>query len=94
LRGRRDIEDANISNGDALADEVEINLNILCALMLGGVGGEVGSADVVAADEGNPRQGLVQLLNKLTEPAHHCHVVGHDAVLCLSTRTGDDVSEL
>jgi hypothetical protein len=28
------VEDANISNGDALVDEVEINSNMLCALML------------------------------------------------------------
>jgi hypothetical protein len=40
LGGHWDVEDANISDGDALVDEVEINLNILGALMLGGVGGE------------------------------------------------------
>jgi hypothetical protein len=37
LGGRRDMEDANISNGNTVTDEVEINLNMLDALMLDGV---------------------------------------------------------
>jgi hypothetical protein len=32
------VENANISNDDALVDEVEINLNMLCALLLDEVG--------------------------------------------------------
>jgi hypothetical protein len=50
LGGRRDM---NISDGDTLANEVEINLNMLRALMLDGVGGEVDCADVVAVDQGS-----------------------------------------
>jgi hypothetical protein len=34
------VEGANVSDGDTLADEVEINLNMLCALMLDGVSGD------------------------------------------------------
>jgi hypothetical protein len=36
LGSHRDVEDTNISDGNALADEVEINLNMLGALMLDG----------------------------------------------------------
>jgi hypothetical protein len=50
LRGCRDVEDANFSDGDALADKVEINLNMFGALMLNGIGGEVDHANVVAAN--------------------------------------------
>jgi hypothetical protein len=50
LGGRRDM---NISDGDTLANEVEINLNMLRALMLDGIGGEVDCADVVAVDQGS-----------------------------------------
>jgi hypothetical protein len=32
------VENASISNDDALVDEVEINLNMLCALLLDEVG--------------------------------------------------------
>jgi hypothetical protein len=46
----------DISNGDTLADEVEININMLCVLMLDEVGEEVDRADVVAIEEGSPRQ--------------------------------------
>jgi hypothetical protein len=41
LGSRQDVEDSNISDGNALVDEVEINLNMLGALMLDGVDGEV-----------------------------------------------------
>jgi hypothetical protein len=58
--GSQDSEDANISDDNALADEVEINLNILGALMLDGVGGEVDRADIVTVDQGGPRQGAEQ----------------------------------
>jgi hypothetical protein len=45
----------NIFDGDALMDEMEINLNMLGTLMLDGVGGEVECADVIMIDEGSPR---------------------------------------
>jgi hypothetical protein len=49
------MEDANISTaGDPLADKVKIDLDMLRALVLDGVGGEVDGADVVAEDEGAP----------------------------------------
>jgi hypothetical protein len=41
------VEDANISTGDPLADKVKIDLDMLRALVLDGVGGEVDGADVV-----------------------------------------------
>jgi hypothetical protein len=41
----------NISNGDALTDEVEVDLNMLGALMLDGIGREVDCADVVTIDQ-------------------------------------------
>ena len=56
------MEDTDVSNGDAFADEVEINLNMFRALVLDGVGGEVDGADVVAVDECAPGQQAVKLL--------------------------------
>jgi hypothetical protein len=88
------VEDTNVPDGNVLADEVEINLNMLGALVLDGVGGEVDGVDVVAVDQSGPRQGVVQLHEQLTKPAHLRHVVGHGAVLCLSAQTGDDVMAL
>jgi hypothetical protein len=59
LRSRRNVEDTNIPDSNVLADKVEINLNMLGALVLNGVSGEVDGADVVAVDQSGPRQGVV-----------------------------------
>jgi hypothetical protein len=42
-----------------LVDEVEINLDMLGALVLNEVGGEVDGADIVTVDQSGPRQGTV-----------------------------------
>jgi hypothetical protein len=48
------VEDTNIPDGNTLVDKVKINLNMLGALMLNGVGGEVDGTDVVAVDQSGP----------------------------------------
>jgi hypothetical protein len=48
------VENMNISDSDALANEVEINLNMLGKLMLNGIGGEVDRANIVTVDQGGP----------------------------------------
>jgi hypothetical protein len=88
------VEDTKVPDGNALVDKVEINLNMLGALVLNGVGGEVDGAEVVVVDQSGPRQGDVQLHKQLTKPACLCHAVGHGAVLRLSARVGDDVLTL
>jgi hypothetical protein len=49
------VEDTNITDDNVLADKVKINLNMLGALVLNGVGGEVDGADVVVVDQSDPR---------------------------------------
>jgi hypothetical protein len=44
------VEDSNVSNSNTLMDEVEINHNMLGALMLDGVNGEVDDVDIVVVD--------------------------------------------
>jgi hypothetical protein len=63
----RDVEDTHISNGDMLTDEVVVDLYMLGALMLDGVGGGVDIVahlriDIVAVDQSDPRLGVMQLL--------------------------------
>jgi hypothetical protein len=41
------MQDTEITNGNTLADEVEVNLNMLRSLMLNRVGGHADAADVV-----------------------------------------------
>jgi hypothetical protein len=45
------VEDTNVLDGNVLVDKVKINLNMLGALVLNGVGGEVDDADVVAVNQ-------------------------------------------
>jgi hypothetical protein len=85
------VEDMNVPDGNTIADKVKINLNMLGVLVLNGVGGEVVDADVITVDQSGPRQGAVQLHKQLSKPICLCHTVGHDTVLRLSARMGDDV---
>jgi hypothetical protein len=88
------VEDTNVPDGNALTEKVKINLNMLGALVVNRVGGEVDGVDVVVVDQSGPRQGAVQLHKQLTKPTHLYHAIGHDAVLHLSARTRDDVLTL
>jgi hypothetical protein len=51
LQCRWDMEDADLTDGNLLLDEMKINLHMLRALILNGVGGEIHNADVVTVDE-------------------------------------------
>jgi hypothetical protein len=88
------VEDANAPDGNALKDKVEISLDMLGALVLDGVVGEVDGTNVVAVDQSGPPQGVVQLHKQQTKRTRRCHVVGHVAVLRLSARMRDDVLTL
>jgi hypothetical protein len=77
---------SHIPNGDVLMDEVEVELGMLRALMLDGVGGEVHGANVVTIDKGAPHQRTMQLLEYLTKPCRLGDAVSHSAVHGLGAR--------
>jgi hypothetical protein len=84
------MKNPHISDGNPLANEIEVELDMLHALMLDGVGGKIHDADVVAIDKCDPGQQIVQLLEQLTKPCRLGDVVGHSAVLGLGTGAGDN----
>jgi hypothetical protein len=45
------VQDADITDGNTFLDKVEVDLDMLCTLVLKEVGGDVDDADVVAVDE-------------------------------------------
>jgi hypothetical protein len=45
------VQDTDITDGNAFPDEVEVDLDMLCMLMLNEVGGELDGADVITVDE-------------------------------------------
>ena len=63
---------------------------MLCVLMLHGIGAEVDGADVVAVDEGGALKGAVELMDGLAHPGGLLHAVGHNTILGLCARAGDD----
>jgi hypothetical protein len=88
------MQDADITDGNASPDEVEVDLDMLYALVLNGVGGEVDGADVIAVDESALRQRSMELLEELPEPTSFSYAVGHSAILSLGARAGDDILAL
>jgi hypothetical protein len=55
------VQNVNFPNGDLVTDEVEINLDMLHALMLNGVGHQVDDNDIVTIDKCVVGQRGVQL---------------------------------
>jgi hypothetical protein len=45
------VQDTDITDGNAFPDVVEVDLDMLCTLVLNRVGREVDGADVVTVDE-------------------------------------------
>jgi hypothetical protein len=56
------VQDVYITNGHTFSHEVEIDLDMLGALVLNWVSGEVDGADVIAIDEDALRKRCVELL--------------------------------
>jgi hypothetical protein len=84
------MEDADLTDGNFPLNKMKINLHMLGALMLNGVGGEVHNADIVAVDEGAPRRRGLELAEQLTQPGGLSHAVGNGTILGLSAGAGDD----
>jgi hypothetical protein len=45
------MQGVDITNGNAFPNEVEVDLDMLCTLVLNRVGGEVDGTDIVIVDE-------------------------------------------
>jgi hypothetical protein len=56
------MQDADITDGHTFSHKVEVDLDMLRALVLNGVGGEVNDADVVIVDECALRQWSMELM--------------------------------
>jgi hypothetical protein len=84
------MEDTDLVDGNLLSDKMKINLHMLGALMLDGVGGEVHDADVVVVDKGGPRRWGLELVEQLSQPSGLSHAIGNGTILSLSAGAGDD----
>jgi hypothetical protein len=83
------MEHPDLSQGNLLTDEVNVNLNMLHATMMDRVSGHVDSTDIVAVDDHRRRDGCMELLEQLTKPTCLSHSVRNSTVLSLRTRKRD-----
>lgn len=83
------MKNADVTGGNALPNEVQIDLDVLGALMLDGVGGHVDGADVVTVDKSSAAQRDVQLQEKLSKSGDLCNSIGDCSVLGLGTGARD-----
>lgn len=59
----------DVPGSNALTDRAKIDLNMLLALVLDEVDGEVDNSDVAAVDTHTSREVAIKLLEELAEPA-------------------------
>jgi hypothetical protein len=90
LRCHQDMEDADLTDGNLLSDKMKINLHMLRALMLNGVGEEVHGTDVVAVDESAARWQSLELVQEMAQPGGHNHTIDDGTLLGFSAGVGDD----
>jgi hypothetical protein len=84
------MEDANLADGNLLSNKMKINLHMLGALMMNGVGGEVHGADAVTVENGAPRRRGLEVVEQLSQPSGLSHAVGNSTILSLGAGAGDD----
>jgi hypothetical protein len=83
------MENLYMSKSNLITDKVEINLNMLRALMLDGVAGHVDGADVVTENHRSSAERGVEFQEELAEPGSLGHSIGDCTVLGLGARVGD-----
>ena len=94
LRHGRDVKDSYIAESNPLTHEMKVDLDVLRALMLHGVGGEVHGAHVVAVDDRRSIRRTPKLVQKLAQPTRLGHDIGHGPVFRLRAGPGDGLLPL
>ena len=79
------MQSTNLPESHLLANEVNVELNMLRTAMVDGVGGEVDGGDVVTVDDRGLGDHTKQLLEKMTEPRALSNGVSHCPILRLGT---------
>ena len=83
------MKNSNVTESNLLTNKVDVQLDVLGATMMNGVGGEVDSRDVVAEDNCGLVNRTGKLREELTKPSALGNGIGHSTILSLSTRPGD-----
>jgi hypothetical protein len=82
------VDDTKVAKRDLLPNEVYVELDVLRAVMMDGVGGEVDGRDIVAKDNrGFVDDRTVKLAEQLREPTTFGDSIGHCAVFHLGAQS-------
>jgi len=81
------VQDADFTDGDFVSDKVEVDLNVLRALVLDQIGGHVHCTHIVAINKSGPSQRGVQLQEQLSKPGSLCNTVSNCPIFRFSTGT-------
>ena len=79
------MKNPNLTERHLLTNEVDVDIDVLCAAMLDRVTGHVNSTDVITEDNSRGRKGTMKLKKKLAKPAALSHSMSHRSVLRLGT---------
>jgi hypothetical protein len=82
------MKDAHVAETDAFSDEMQVDFDMLRALVLYRVSGEVHHADVVAVDDRGLTRWAAKLAKQLAEPPRLGDDVGDDSVLRFGAGAG------
>jgi hypothetical protein len=89
LMRRWDMKHAHLSKSNLLTDEVNVDLDVLSAVVVNGIGYHVDNSHVVTVDDRCRSNRHVEFLKKLSQLATLSNSVGHDLVLSLHAGPGD-----
>ena len=89
LVSRRNVEDANLPQGHLLANEVDVDLDMLGATVVDRVSSHVDGANIVAVDHCSQGYRDVKFLKKLPHPAAFGDDMCNSPVFGLSPGAGD-----
>ena len=78
------MKNLDVSQCDSLPDEVEIDLDVLGALMLNWITGHIDGTDVVTVDQCSSTKRCVQLKKKLAQPSRLSDCISNGAILSVS----------
>ena len=84
------MENANMSNGNLVPDEVEIKLNVLRALMLDRIASQIDGGDVVSVDQSGLHKRATELKQEIAEPRALGDNAGNTSVFRFSAGTRHD----
>uniref|UniRef100_A0A8R7PFY3 Uncharacterized protein n=1 Tax=Triticum urartu TaxID=4572 RepID=A0A8R7PFY3_TRIUA len=87
LRGQH-VKNPDLTERHLLANEVDVDLDVLRSAMLDRVTCHVNSTDVITKDNGRGRKRTLKLKKKLSKPAALSHGMSHGSVLNLGTGAG------